>query len=292
MRHVPVLLHEVIQNLNLAPGKFIIDGTIDGGGHAAEILRHLGPNGKLLGIDWDSSMIHKTSEKFSQEKNVVLQQGNYADIPNYLRAHKFLEADGILLDLGFSSLQLSESGKGFSYEKDEPLQMTYAEDRVSVSDILRSIQETELRDILKNFGEEKFAGRIAKAIKTVGRKHPIRSTKELREVILEAVPRNYERGRIDPATRTFQALRIYANDELSNLATLLQKLPEILKKSGRAVIISFHSLEDRIVKQKFREFEKKGIGKIITKKPIEATEAEKKENPRSRSAKMRVLEIL
>lgn len=292
MDHTPVLLHEVIKYLNLKQGSFVIDGTIDGGGHATVILERIGKKGTLLGVDWDESMIRKTKNRFANSTNVILETGNYADTPEILKKRNLGKADGLLLDLGFSSIQLEASGRGFSFEKNEPLLMTYSDTRVPVYQLLRELKEDELANVIFKYGEERFSRRIAHSIKEKGRRVPIMRTTDLRQAIVSAVPKSYEKGRIDPATRTFQALRIYANDELGNLEKTLNQLPEILKKYGRAVIISFHSLEDRIVKQEFRRLEKEGILKILIKKPIEASLDEKKVNPRSRSAKLRAIEII
>lgn len=286
--HVPVLLQEVITLLDPKPGECFIDGTINGGGHAAEVVRRIGAKGKFIGIDWDGSLIAKAKEHFRGAKNVRLVHGNYADIPSIISEHDFPKADGILLDLGFSSEQIaSEAGRGFSFLKDEPLLMTYDHSQTPLKTILRGIREEELMQVIRNFGGERFAGRVAHAIVHERRSKPIETSGALAEVVRRALPRGYERGRIDPATRTFQALRIYANEELRNLETFLGALPEILADGGRVAIISFHSLEDRIVKHSFRTLEKEKQFKILTKKPVIASETEQKENPRSRSAKLR-----
>ncbi len=287
--HTPVLLHEVIAYLEPQPGEFFIDGTIDGGGHAAEILKRLGPEGRLLGLDWDRTMIEKANLKTEKLKNtkLILVHGNYVDLPEILKKEKLPKADGLLLDLGLSSEQLEASGRGFSFRKDESLLMTYDPSRKPVKKILQELDEKKLADIIFEFSGERFSRSIARAIKQRQMKKPIETTGELNEIIKSAVPKGYERGRIEPATRTFQALRIYANDELKNLDTMLSKLPEILKSKARVAIISFHSLEDRIVKQKFKEMADAGELDILTKKPVEAGDREIQENPRSRSAKLR-----
>jgi 16S rRNA (cytosine1402-N4)-methyltransferase len=298
--HIPVLLNEVIQFLNPKPGDFIIDGTVDGGGHGAEIFSRIIPNGRLLGIDLDANLIEVANAKISAKlkgkesnikNNLFLVQGNYADLPKILQKNKLPKADGLLLDLGFSSEQI-ESGRGFSFMKNEPLIMTYAKESQSVYEILKSAPELELRNIIAKFGEEHFAGRIAKSIKEALRKESVKTTEELREVIEKSVPAGYRYGRIHPATRTFQALRIYANKELDNLGRVLEELPNILNPDGRAVVISFHSLEDRIVKNKFREMQKEGSLEIITKKPVQPSMEEIRYNPRSRSAKLRAATLL
>lgn len=267
--HVPVLLNEVLELLDPKPGEFFIDGTAGGGGHSRAIQERIAPDGRLLAIDWE-----KTGE-------------NYAGLAEILKQKKLGQADGLLLDLGFSSEQLG-NGRGFSFQIDEPLLMTYDSKQKPVKEILRELSEQWLADVIYKFGEERYSREIAAAIKEKLRRGPIETTGQLAEVIKGAVPKNYERGRIHPATRTFQALRIYANHELENLEKVLEDLPKILKPGGRVAIISFHSLEDRIVKNFFRDQAKAGKLKVITKKAVQATWAESLANPRSRSAKLRV----
>jgi 16S rRNA (cytosine1402-N4)-methyltransferase len=300
--HKPVLLNEVITFLDPKPGDFIIDGTVDGGGHAAAIVKLIGPKGTLLGVDWDEQLLERTRARFADHENVVLVQGNYAELPEILTTKNNI-ADGLLIDLGFSSEQLEASGRGFSFgeaAKDEPLLMTYDDSRIPVWQILREEREESLANIIFEFGGERKSRRIAKAIKDHGRKAPIMTAGELADVVREALTggtdgksrRKYEHGRIDPATRTFQAFRIYANGELENLKTLLKNLNVIMKPGGQVVIISFHSTEDGIVKRAFQSLAKEGKVEIITKKPVEATREEVRENPRSRSAKIRAAKIL
>lgn len=268
MKHEPVLLSEVLNALDPQPGQFIIDGTSGSEGHSAAIRQRIGESGNVLMTDWE-----RTGE-------------NYADLPNILVKRKLGKADGLLLDLGFSSEQLG-TGKGFSFQSDEPLTMTYHPDTKPVKQLLRELTEQELADIIFQYGEERYSRRIAKAIKEYGRKEKIETTKQLAEVIARAVPRGYERGRIHPATRTFQALRIYANHELENLETILKNIHDVVKPNGRVAIISFHSLEDRIVKNYFRDYARVGRMELLTKKPVQASEGEIRRNPRSRSAKLR-----
>jgi len=285
--HQPVLLHEVIKFLEPTAKKFIIDGTIDGGGHATEIIKKISPGGKFLGIDLDNEILKKCKTRIGERKNVILIHGNYADLPEILKTKKLGKADGLLLDLGFSSEQLSDSKRGFSFERDEPLIMTYDDSRKPVKEILKELGENDLAKIIFNFSGEKFAKRIARAIKEQEKIKPIETTRELKDVIEKVAPNAYERGRIHPATRTFQALRIYANDELGNLEKVLSNLPKILRHGGRVVILSYHSLEDRLVKNYFKEMEREKQLKILTKKPITPTFREVENNPRSRSAKLR-----
>ncbi len=299
--HKPVLLNEVINILNPQLGEFFVDGTFGGGGHAKAILEKIGENGKLLGIDWNKGAIESgrfqvSSLKF---KNILLIQDNFANLPEILQKNSLFstevgiptavgtKADGLLLDLGISSDELENSGRGFSFRKDEPLLMTYNDNEIPVKDLLRQLSKEELTKIIKNYGEENWAIKIAEAIKNRPRKKSIETSRELAELISETLPRNYERGRIHPATRTFMALRIYANKELENLENVLKNIDKILKNKGRIAIISFHSLEDRIVKNYFRNMAKENLLEIITKKPIVASREEILENPRSRSAKLR-----
>lgn len=268
--HTPVLLKEVLGLLDPKPGEFFIDGTSGGGGHAKAIESAVKPDGKILAIDWD-----KTGE-------------NYADLPEILEKRNLPKADGLLLDLGFSSEHL-ESGRGFSFEKDEPLLMTYDRGAKPLRQILKELAEKEIFKIIREFGEERFAGRIAKAIYERERRKPVETSGELAELVRYTVPRGYERGRIHPATRTFQAFRIYANHELENLEKILRNLAKVVKIGGRAAIISFHSLEDRLVKNYFRDYAKAGAAELLTKKPITASFDEIKANPRARSAKLRAL---
>jgi 16S rRNA (cytosine1402-N4)-methyltransferase len=288
MTHTPVLLNEVIRLLNPQPGEFFIDGTIDGGGHSAEILKRILPGGKLLGVDRDESAILRLKSEFKSYKpNLILTAGNYADLPEILGRKKLPRADGLLLDLGFSSEQLT-SGRGFSFSVDEPLLMTYSRATRPLRERLPELSEKQLADIIYSFGGERYARRIAKAIKEAERKKRIRTSGELAAIVRGAVPKNYERGRINPATRTFQALRIWVNDELGNLKKVLGELREILRPGGRVAVISFHSLEDRAVKEAFRRGVKEGWLTLLTKKPVFPEEEEIKRNPRSRSAKLRV----
>ncbi|MDI6717585.1 MAG: 16S rRNA (cytosine(1402)-N(4))-methyltransferase RsmH [Patescibacteria group bacterium] len=302
MRHNPVLLNEVLEILNPKPGDFIIDGTINGGGHSAAILGKIGKTGKLLGIDIDTEMIKKTREKIASTvnfqlsiSNLILTRGNYSHLPEILKKHKLSKADGLLLDLGFSSGQLN-SDRGFSFLKDEVLDMRYdmrnnAERFPTAAEIINSLSESELADIFYKYGEERFSRRIAKAIVEERKKRRIMTTLMLAEIVKKAVPRGYERGRIHPATRVFQALRIYVNKELENLESILKNLKAVVKPKGRVAIISFHSLEDRMVKNCFRDMKREGTAEIITKKPITAAKEEILKNPRSRSAKLRVIQL-
>jgi len=287
--HQPVLLKEVIDYLDPKPGAFIIDGTINGGGHAEEIFKKIYPTGRLLGIDLDSELIEKARKKNTGEKNIIMAEGNYADLPEILKENELPRADGLILDLGFSSYQLEGSGRGFSFEKDEPLMMTYRKSDKPVAQIIRELKENELADVIFQLSGERYSRKIAKAIKEREKIGPILSSLELAEIIRKSVPRRYELGRINPATRTFQALRMFANQELENLKKILEGIDLVIKSGGRVVIISFHSLEDKLVKDCFRKGEKENRYQILTKKPIRPSDDEVRQNPRSRSARLRAI---
>ncbi len=284
MIHAPVLLQEVVEVLQPHAGDTVIDGTAGAGGHAAALRDRIG-SGAMLLVDWDEETVRALGEEVRSFPQTRVVHGNYADIPELQRTLPFPKADIALLDLGFSSDQLLR-GKGFSFQKrDEPLVMTYSAARGSLRDALRSLSEGELAEIIAEFGEERYAKKIAQAI--VANRSALRTVGDLADTITGAVPKTYERGRINPATRTFQALRIYINDELGNLTRFLDALPSIMKPGGRVAIISFHSLEDRIVKTAFHEMEKAGTGKRLTRKPLVASFEEVARNPRARSAKLR-----
>jgi 16S rRNA (cytosine1402-N4)-methyltransferase len=300
--HEPVLLQEVIDFLDPSPGDFIIDGTVDGGGHAKAVIEKIMPGGKFLGIDLDEKILSECKSRLltafkndkKNNKNIFLQLGNYADVKSIIKENKFEKADGLLLDLGFSSEQLECSGRGFSFSDksvNEPLLMTYDDSSKSLREILKNITEKQIADIIYEFGGERFSRKIAKAIFERERKKPIMFTGEFSDVIRQALPNNYEHGRIDKATRTFQAFRIYINKELENIKNILSDLEEIIKPNGRVVIISFHSLEDKIIKQKFQELAKEKKVDVLTKKPIVASSSEIKQNIRSRSAKLRAIKF-
>lgn len=295
MAHIPVLLNEVLEILDLYPGKFVVDGTLGGGGHAIEIIKKISPNGCFLGIDRDESAIENFKERVRQptcNTKIFLASDNYSNAGKILKEKKLGKADGLLLDLGFSSDQLL-GGRGFSFLKpDEPLLMTYSDKEKPLYEVLRGMKEGEIVSAIKGFSDERYAERIGKAIYEKERRKPIMKVGELVEVTRNAVPKSYERGRISPATRTFMAFRILINDELGNLEKLLQELPEILAPDGRAAIISFHSNEDRIVKNAFKELGRSEKAEILTKKVIKPNWQEVRDNPRSRGAKLRAIELI
>lgn len=287
--HVPVLLDEVIKLLDPQPGERFVDATFGSGGHSKELWKRLRPNGRLLAVDWNQEAIDLHCRQLS---GIDCAVGNYADLSAILKANNYAKVNGLLLDLGVSSDELDNSGRGFSFRKDEPLLMTYSSDQKSVRDILAEKSEEELAQIIKDYSEERFAKKIAWAIKRELAEAPIKTTGDLVSIIRGAVPGNYERRRIHPATRTFMALRIYANQELENLQSVLDNLKSIIASGGRVAIISFHSLEDRLVKRAFRELKDTGKAELLNKKVIQPTLKEVRNNPRSRSAKLRVLKFL
>jgi 16S rRNA (cytosine1402-N4)-methyltransferase len=289
MVHIPVLQKEVLQYLDPKPNDNFIDCTIDGGGHALIILEKIKPNGRILGIDLDEEIIRNLEIKKQEldTNNLILVPGNYVNLKEIVEKLNFRPINGILLDLGMSSGQLEESGRGFSFQKNEPLDMRYSKIRgkITAADILNNFTEHEIENILRGYGEERFSRKIAREIILAKEIRPVETTFQLVEIIKKAIPGRCQKGKLHFATRTFQALRITVNSELDNLKKVLPQAIEVLAPGGRIVIISFHSLEDRIVKKFFRE---KGQNlKILTKKPIGASSEETKSNSRSRSAKLR-----
>ena len=293
MIHVPVLLNEVLEYLKPSPGQKIVDATFNGGGHSVAILERIKPEGKILGIELDTELFNKTKERFSGIKEIVLVNDNYRNLKQLSKENGFLKANGIIFDLGLSSWHLSESKRGFSFMRDEPLDMRYwQKEELTAREIINQWPTSTIEKVLKEYGEEKFAKPISKTIVEARKKKPIISTFQLIEVIRNAVPFWYRHGRrLHFATKTFQALRIAVNDELGNLESAVKELPDVLKSGGRVLMISFHSLEDRIIKNSFRGLKESGAAQIITKKPVRPSVEEVIRNPRSRSAKLRIIEI-
>jgi len=302
--HIPVLKNEVLEYLDAKPNKNFIDCTIDGGGHAKEILEIIKPEGKLLGIDRDEEMINSLLTEFQNSNlgdRLILTCENFANLKKIVEKYNFGKVCGILFDLGTSSWHLKESGRGFSFQKDEVLDMRYqiksqisirqpadkSQRELTAEEIVNKWPENKIERILNEYGEEKFAKKIAKEISEKRRKTPIETTFQLTEIIKDSVPGWYLHKKIHFATKTFQALRIAVNNELKNLEIVLPKVLEVLEPEGRIVIISFHSLEDRIVKNFFREGAKEGKLRILTKKPVSPSSQELELNPSSRSAKLR-----
>jgi 16S rRNA (cytosine1402-N4)-methyltransferase len=289
--HVPVLLKEAIEFLAVKRGGTYIDATVGLGGHSYEIAKRLGAPGHLIGLDKDPAALDIAREKLTSEGNqdfpeITLMHGSFADIANG-QGPKTI--DGILADIGVSSLQLNNPARGFSFQAEGPLDMRMnPQAERTAEQVVNQMDEVTLANLIYEFGEERRSRRIARAI---CRSRPIRTTAELAAVVSAAArPMNQAERRIHPATKTFQALRIFVNDELKDLQELLNTAPQILKPGGRLVIISFHSLEDRIVKDALRDGVKQGHYRLLTKKPVTATDEEIDRNPRSRSAKLRAAE--
>ena len=296
--HIPVLKNEVLKYLKPEPNENFIDCTIGEAGHTLAILEKNGPKGKVLGIDQDPQIIEKCKLKIKGFKErVILVCDNFANLKEIVNKENFRPVSGILFDLGMSSWHLKESGRGFSFLRDEPLDMRYhyknqklkvkGQKFLTAKEIVNKWSEKEIAQVLRIYGEEKFAKKITREIVKERKTKPIETTSQLVAIIQKAVPKNYERGRIHPATRTFQALRITVNNELENLKKALPQALEVLEPGGRLVVISFHSLEDRIVKIFFKAKKKEGKVEILTKKPVRPSEKEIKFNPASRSAKLR-----
>ena len=289
--HRSVLLHESLDLLALKEDDVVLDATLGGAGHAHTFAQALGKNGVLIGFDLDTEAVKRAQEKLLASVPAThLIQANFRDIVAELHDRGISSITKALFDLGWSSYQL-DSGRGFSFQADEPLDMRYGANMpLTAATIVNTWSEKTLADIIFAWGEERYARRIAKALVQTRSKRPFTNSRELAEVIRSAVPPTYRHGRIHPATRTFQALRIAVNDELGALEEGLRGAWRLLAPRGRIAVISFHSIEDRIVKRFFAEWEKEGVGTRITKKPVVASSEELAENPRARSAKLRVLE--
>lgn len=291
MTHISVLQKEVIEYLDPKPNNTFIDCTIDGGGHAFQILEKIEPKGKVLGIDWDSEMISRLkikSKELKLQKRLILVNDNFANLEEIVKEEKIKKVDGILFDLGFSSWHPESSERGFTFRKNEKLDMRYdTNNPLTATKILNFWSENDIENIFKEYGEEKFAREIAKAIITERRIKEIETTFQLVSIIRKVIPKRYQYQKIHPATRVFQALRIAVNDELNNIKRGLEQSVNVVRKEGRVVVISFHSLEDRIVKNFIKEKEQEKIIQGLIKKPITPKQEEIKINNRSRSAKLR-----
>lgn len=305
-KHISVLLNEVIDGLNINETGIYVDCTLGGAGHSSEIIKKINAEGRLIGIDQDIEALNAAKEKLKAYENVIYVHNNFTNIESILNDLKVDRVDGILMDLGVSSYQLDNGERGFSYMKDAPLDMRMDRDaELTAYKIINEYSEEKLYKIIRDYGEEKFASRIAKFIIDRRKKNTINTTFELVDIIKAAIPAKARREGPHPAKRTFQAIRIEVNGELLILDKAIEGSINKLKEGGRLAIITFHSLEDRIVKNKFKELAdpckcpkdfpicvcgKLPKVKIITKKPIEPTENELTENPRSRSAKLRLAE--
>ena len=295
MKHISVLRGESIDGLQIKSGDTIIDGTLGGGGHTLEIIRRFGKSVKIICFDLDKDAISRSKKIIDNtNSNVVFETTGFQNIDKVLNDLKIQKVDRILLDLGLSSFQLEEGDRGFTFLRDEPLLMTMKNDPQSddltAYEIVNNWEEETLANIIYGFGEERFSRKIAKGIIEARKEKEIKTTFDLNEIIEKAVGRFYKGKKIHPSTKTFQALRIATNSELSNLEQVIQKGFSRLNVGGRIAIISFHSLEDRIVKRAFIDLKQKEKGRIITKKPIVPNEEEIKLNSRSRSAKLRLIE--
>ena len=305
-KHKSVLLEETIEGLNIKPDGIYVDGTLGGAGHASEVCQRLSAKGRFIGIDQDQDAIIAASERLAPFKQATVIRSNYCYMVPELAARGINKVDGILLDLGVSSYQLDNEERGFTYRVDAPLDMRMDQRQMqTASDIVNGYEEKELYRIIRDYGEDKFAKNIAKHIVAARQVKPITTTGELTEIIRESIPMKMQVKSGHPAKRTFQAIRIELNRELDVLRDSLDGMIDILDDGGRLCIITFHSLEDRIVKTIFRKNEnpctcpsdfpvcvcgKKSKGKVITRKPILPGETEMEENPRSKSAKLRIFE--
>ena len=301
--HIPVLLEETIEGLNIKENGIYADGTAGGGGHSSEILKRL-TTGKLISIDQDPDAIYTLTQRFKDNENSIIVKGNFANINHRLQDRGVGRLDGVLLDIGVSSHQLDTPERGFSFHEDAPLDMRMSQSGVSAQELVNTLPLEELRRIIFTYGEEKYASSIARGIVESRKLKPIKTTLELSEIIKTNVPQKVRRDG-HPARKTFQALRIAVNDELGVLVKGLDNAFEILGSGGRLAVITFHSLEDRIVKQKMatwcqgctcpKDFPvcvcgNKPKAKLVNRKPICANETELSQNPRSRSAKLRICE--
>ncbi|PIT91092.1 16S rRNA (cytosine(1402)-N(4))-methyltransferase [Candidatus Kaiserbacteria bacterium CG10_big_fil_rev_8_21_14_0_10_49_17] len=291
--HRSVLLQEVVDGLTIKPTDTVVDGTLGAAGHAQAIAKLLSKDGMLIGLDVSTRALQCGRERLAGARaHVELCEGNFRELPVILARLGIKTVDKVLLDLGWSSDQLEGSGRGFSFLRDEPLVMTLAEqvgeETLTARRIVNEWSPEQIATILDGYGDERFAYRIAFAIAKSRETKPIETTTELVDVIKQAVPRWYQHRKTHPATKTFQALRIAVNDEIEALRDVLSALPEVLAEDGRVAVISFHSIEDRIVKRTFREWQQGGCGEVITKKPITPRDEELLANPRARSAKLRI----
>ena len=305
--HISVLLNECIEGLNISPTGTYVDGTLGGAGHASKVCEKLNENGVFIGIDQDINAINKANEVLSLYKNkIIFQHENFSSIKNILHDINIENVDGILLDLGVSSHQLDEADRGFSYMHDAPLDMRMdVRSGFSAYNVVNDYKQRQLEEVLWGYGEERWAKRIVEFILEARKDKPIKTTYELVDIIKGAIPKAVRKDGPHPAKRTFQAIRIEVNGELSILRKSIEDMVDVLAPKGRLCIITFHSLEDRIVKEMFRLMENpctcppsfpicicnaKTKGKIITRKPILPSQQEVEENHRSRSAKLRILE--
>ncbi len=301
--HIPVLLNETIEGLNIRENGIYVDGTAGGGGHSGEILKRL-TTGKLISIDQDPDAISTLTEKFKNNENAIIVKGNFGDMKDLLQLRGVGRVDGVLLDIGVSSHQLDTASRGFSFHEEAPLDMRMSQSGVTAEELVNTLPFEELRRIISEYGEEKYASSIAKGIIAAREEAPITTTLQLAEIVKSHVPQRVRRDG-HPARKTFQAIRIAVNDELNVLSKGLDGAFSLLGKGGRLAVITFHSLEDRIVKQKMaswcqgctcpKDFPvcvcgNKPKARLVNKKPVCANETELAQNPRARSAKLRICE--
>ena len=291
--HVPVLLAETLEQLAPQPGKTILDGTAGGGGHAMALLDRLRPGGRLILLDRDKEALERLMARVGRSDDVRYFHANFCDFDEALAQAGEERIDGVLLDLGISSLQLADPQRGFSFDQPGPLDMRLDRtDRFTAEEIVNRWPAERMVDIFSRYGDQPFARRIAAAIVRARQNGPIRRTDELAEIVRSALPPAARHGRIHPATRVFQAIRIAVNQELQSLERFFDKVFDHLKPGGRVAVIAFHSGEDRIVKTRLREAASAGRARLAVAKPITPTPAEVQANPRSRSARMRVAEAV
>lgn len=288
--HRSVMPEEVLRYLDVRSNCEYIDCTFGGGGHTLSILERNGPKGRVLALDLDKAAFESITVPRQYVPRISTAQGNFRDVESIARAQGFSAVAGVLYDLGFSTDQIRTRGRGFSFREDEPLDMRYADTQpFTAADILNSWSEKKLADMIYEYGEERYAKRIARAVVDIRKKDPLRTTADLVELVRRSFPPSARHGRIHCATRTFQALRIAVNDELENLKISLVGAFDLLGDMGVIVVISFHSLEDRIVKQAFKSRVMQGGYELLTKRPIIASDIEITENPAARSAKLRAI---
>ena len=302
--HIPVLLGESINGLGIDPDGIYVDGTVGGAGHSSEIAARLSEKGRLICLDRDPDAVKTATERLAKYKNVTVVQSNYSDIRSVLDSLGVDKVNGVLMDLGVSSHQLDEGSRGFSYHQDSYLDMRMSQTGTSAADLVNTLSEQQLAKIIFEYGEEKFSRRIAANIVRAREDAPVQTTSQLADIIRQSVPQKARREK-NPCKKTFQALRIAVNSEFEHLTKGLDDAFESLRPGGRLAVITFHSLEDRMVKQKFAGWCKgcicppdfpqcvcgrKPLGRLITRKPVEADQSELENNNRSRSAKLRIIE--
>ncbi len=295
MRHKSVLLKEVIENIQLTHGATYVDLTLGSAGHAQAVCQLGLKDLTIVGVDADAQAIDRSSKNLEGcTAHIILEKGNYRNFPEILAKHHIQKVNAIVIDLGLSSEQLDIARRGFSFRFDEPLLMTLndtpSDQELTAKIILNEFSEEALANVIFAYGEERFARRIARNIVEYRLQTAIELTSQLEDIVRRSIPRRFQSKKINPATKTFQAIRIAVNNELETIRETILKAPQFLVPGGRLAVISFHSLEDRIIKQTFKELAERGVGEVITRRPIVSTSDELLENPRARSAKLRIFE--